>query len=158
MVGIVLMAMGLVNPLCEEEIYGEVEISPKTTYGAIIGDYEDDTLIEYSNVNPPMENHITKQGGTFNGISGIESWYNLDMTGCVKIMRDLGYSEEDYPVWTRDDGVKMFGDYVMIAADTSPDKHPKGSLMETSMGTGMVVDHCVAATWGKVTLDIAVSW
>lgn len=156
MVGIVLMAMALVNPLCEEEIYGEVEISPKTTHGAIIGDYEDDTLVEYTNINPPMENHITKQSGIFNGISGIESWYNLKMGGCIDYMRELGYSVEEYPYWVRSDGCKMLGNYVMVACNTNV--YPKGTIIETSMGTGIVVDHCVAAEWGKVTLDIAVSW
>lgn len=101
------------------------------------------------------EPHLTKQGGVFYGESGKETFYNLDMSGCISIMRGLGYSEADYPYWIREDGVKMFGDYVMIAANTY--QNPKGSLMETSLGTGMVVDHCVAAQTQQI-IDIAVTW
>ncbi len=107
---------------------------------------------------PTEQPHLTKQSGIFSGPSGTESWYNLDMTECIKIMRDLGYSEEEYPYWVRNDGCKMLGDYIMIAADTRPGKNPKGTIMETSMGMGIVSDHCVAATWGKVALDVAVCW
>lgn len=113
-------------------------------------------LPEEPKINPPQEQHITKQSGVFNGPSGKETYYNLNMGGCVRIMRDKGYSLDNYPYWIRDDGAKMFGDYVMIAMDTSV--YPKGTIVETSLGQGMVVDHCVAATWGSVAVDIAVNW
>ena len=110
-------------------------------------------VIPFENVAGPE--HITKQSGTFAGPSGKETYYNLNMSGCVSIMRNLGYSEDEYPVWTRDDGVKMFGYYVMVAANTYA--YPKGTVIETSMGTAMVVDHCVRAE-SEQLLDIAVTW
>ena len=60
------------------------------------------------------------------------------MAGCVKTMRKRGYSAKKYPVWTRSDGVKMFGEYVMIAANWKT--RPLGTKVETSLGLGIVVD------------------
>lgn len=99
-------------------------------------------------VNGPTAEHLTKSGGVFYGPSGKETYYNLNMSRCISIMQGLGY---DYDYWVRDDGVKMFGDYVMIAADTGV--YPKGSIIETSMGTAMVVDHCPAGV-----IDVCVDW
>ena len=98
--------------------------------------------------NRPQESHLTKSGGVFFGPSGKETYYNLNMSKCVSIMESMGYN---YEVWTRDDGVKMYGYYVMIAANTSV--YPKGSILDTSMGLGIVIDHCVAGF-----IDIAVTW
>ena len=69
--------------------------------------------------------------GIVQGPSGSETYYNLDMSGVVSIMKNLGY---DYNYWVRDDGVKMYGDYVMCAADLSI--RPKGTILETSLGPG----------------------
>ena len=50
-------------------------------------------------------------------------------------MRDKGYN---YDYWVRSDGVKMYGNYVMVAADLST--RPKGTIVETTLGDGIVVD------------------
>lgn len=107
-------------------------------------------------VNPPMEEHLTKRGGVFYGPSGKEKYYNLNMSGVVTTMRNSGYSSEEYPYWVREDGAKMLGDYVMVAADLSV--YPRGSIVETSLGTGLVCDKCVGATYGDTVLDLAVNW
>jgi hypothetical protein len=92
--------------------------------------------------------------GTVYGPSGKETYYNLDMSRCVYYMNTLGYY---YPVWIRSDGVRMFGNFVMCAADLN--KYPKGSLVETSLGTGIVVDTGAFVVNGSgVSLDIAVTW
>ena len=111
---------------------------------------------EESKVNPPMSEHLTRSGGVFYGPTGKEKYYNLNMSGVVTIMRNSGYSSEEYPYWVRDDGVKMLGDYVMVAADLSV--YPRGSVVETSLGTGLVCDKCVGATYGDTVLDLAVNW
>ena len=130
----------------EEVVYSEV--AEYMTPGAIIeepyGVYE----VEEPAVNGPMLEHLTKSGGVFYGPSGKETYYNLNMSRCIDIMRGLGY---DYEYWIRDDGVKMFGDYVMIAANTGV--YPKGSIIETSLGTAIVVDHCPSGN-----IDVCVSW
>ena len=99
---------------------------------------------------------LTRSAGTIQGPSGKETYYNLNMSGCVRIMRSLGFSEAKYPYWVRSDGVKMFGDYVMVAA--SLDIRPKGTLVQTSLGMGIVVDTGTFAKTNKTQLDIAVSW
>lgn len=111
---------------------------------------------EESKVNPPMSEHLTRSGGVFYGPSGKETYYNLNMSRCISIMRDLGYSEEKYPYWIREDGAKMLGDYVMVAADLSI--RPKGTILETSLGTAIVVDTGSFAKYDSMMLDVCVSW
>ena len=58
--------------------------------------------------------------------------------------------------WVREDGVKMLGDYVMVAANLKT--HPRGSIVETSLGTGIVCDTGGFAKEHPERLDIATSW
>lgn len=107
-------------------------------------------------VNPPMDSHLTKSAGVFYGPSGKETYYNLNMNRCISVMRGLGYDEANYPYWIREDGVKMLGDYVMVAADFSI--RPRGTLVKTSLGIGIVVDTGTFARYDSTGLDIATSW
>ena len=102
------------------------------------------------------EYHLTKQAGCIQGPSGRETYYNLDMSGIISIMRSSGYSEEDYPYWIREDGVKMLGDYVMVAA--SFDIRPRGTILDSSLGTAIVCDTGGFASYNQTQLDIATSW
>lgn len=99
---------------------------------------------------------LTRSKGVNYGISGKETYYNLPMNWVVYYMRQRGYSEKKYPVWVRDDGCKMFGDYIMCAANLS--EHPYGSLVESSLGTCIVVDTGGFASSNRYQLDIAVTW
>ena len=94
--------------------------------------------------------------GVANGPSGYETYYNLPMGGVVSIMRGLGYEEERYPYWVRDDGVKMLGDYVMCAANL--DIRPYGTILPSSVGMAIVCDTGDFAYSNPYQLDIAVSW
>lgn len=96
---------------------------------------------------------LNASNGTVEGPSGKETYYNLDMTGVLQIMRNAGNQD---PYWVRADGVKMLGDYVMVAADLSV--HPRGSLVETSLGTGIVCDTGTFIYSNSNQLDIAVTW
>lgn len=78
------------------------------------------------------------------------------MNGVISIMRNKGYSESKYPYWIRDDGVKMFGNYVMIAANLS--LRPRGSIVKTSLGDGIVCDTGGFAKNNPTQIDIAVNW
>ena len=91
--------------------------------------------------------------GTIQGPSGKETYYNLPMQGVVRIMRNLGYDEVRYPHWTREDGVRMLGPYVMIATNFS--HWPRGSIVETSLGIGL---SCDTGHLGWSHIDVAVSW
>ncbi len=91
--------------------------------------------------------------GTVMGPSGKETYYNLDMSGVVQIMRSMGNTDE---YWVREDGCKMLGDYIMCAANLSV--HPRGSLVESSLGTCIVCDTGGFAAYNPNQLDIAVTW
>ena len=99
---------------------------------------------------------LTKSKGVVEGPSGKETYYNLNMSGVVSAMRRKGYSEEAYPYWVREDGVKMLGDYVMVAA--SYDIRPVGTILESSLGMAIVCDTGGFATNNPTQLDIAVTW
>ena len=96
------------------------------------------------------------KGVNYNSDGYKETYYNLSMNRIVKIMREKGYSENDYPYWIREDGVKMLGDYVMVAANLNA--HPRGTLVNTSLGMGIVCDTGEAVSSNSMHLDIAVDW
>ncbi|MDO4378517.1 MAG: hypothetical protein Q4C64_05115 [Erysipelotrichia bacterium] len=91
--------------------------------------------------------------GTVQGPTGKETYYNLDMSGVIAIMRRCGNNEI---YWIREDGVKMLGDYVMVAANLN--LYPRGSLVECSLGIGIVCDTGGFASRNPTQLDIAVNW
>lgn len=82
-----------------------------------------------------------------------ETYYNFDMSGCIDIMRSIGNTDE---YWVREDGCKMLGNYIMCAANLNV--HPRGSLVETSLGTAIVVDTGGFADNDPYQIDIAVTW
>ena len=96
---------------------------------------------------------LNRSNGTVQGPSGKETYYNLDMSGVVNIMRNMGNSDE---YWVREDGVKMLGNYIMCAANLSV--HPRGSLVESSLGTCIVCDTGSFAYSNPNQLDIVVNW
>lgn len=130
-----------------------IEFEDDTCY--VCADYvtTDETEIEelttYSWDGPVL----TAFAGTVTGPSGRETYYNLDMSGVISVMRSLGYTDE---YWVRDDGVKMLGNYVIVAANLSV--HPRGSIVPTSLGLGIVCDTGGFAVSNPNQLDIAVTW
>ena len=98
-------------------------------------------------------NVLNKHNGTVRGPSGKETYYNLDMTGVVWIMEDLGYT---YEYHVREDGVKMYGPYIMCAANL--EIRPRGTILKTSLGWAMVCDTGGYAKVDPTWLDIAVTW
>ena len=96
---------------------------------------------------------LSKSAGVFNGPSGKESFYNMNMSNVVNAMRARGNNAR---YWVREDGVKMLGDYVMVAANLYI--RPKGTLLPTSLGMGIVVDTGSFASRNPTQLDIATAW
>ena len=121
------------------EVEGDIENSEE--YKAIQGAFD---------YNGPV---LTRSRGSITGPSGKETYYNLNMSGCISIMNGYGFSE---PYWVRSDGVKMYGYYVMCAAGLSI--RPKGSIVESSNGLAIVVDTGGFASRNPRQLDIAVTW
>ena len=76
------------------------------------------------------------------------------MSRVVSNMNRMGF-RGSYSV--RYDGVKLFNGYVMVAGDLSA--YPRGSLIETSLGTGIICDTgTFVHTYGANALDIATNW
>lgn len=96
---------------------------------------------------------LSKSAGVFNGPSGKESFYNMNMSNVVNAMRARGNNAR---YWVREDGVKMLGDYVMVAANLSI--RSKGTILPTSLGMGIVVDTGSFASRNPTQLDIATAW
>ncbi len=125
-------------PYVEEPVYMEEYVEPVT-----------EAPITYSYNGPVLSSWV----GTVQGPSGKETFYNLDMTGVISLMNSCGYY---YSYWVRDDGCKMFGDYIMCAANLNV--HPRGSLVETSLGTAIVCDTGTFAYSNPYQIDIATTW
>lgn len=99
---------------------------------------------------------LNPSNGSIIGPSGKETYYNLDMSGVVRIMRNMGYSAEEYPYWVRSDGAKMLGSYVMVAANLN--LRPRGSIVLCSLGEAIVADTGGFAEGNPTQLDIATAW
>ncbi|EOS59938.1 hypothetical protein C815_01961 [Firmicutes bacterium M10-2] len=105
---------------------------------------------EASSWNGPI---LSASAGVNQGPSGKETYYNLPMEGVVSIMRSMGNND---PYWIREDGAKMLGDYVMVAAHLNI--RPRGTIVETSLGKGIVCDTGGFASGNPTQLDIATTW
>ena len=95
---------------------------------------------------------LTAKAGRIQFQGHTETYYNLDMTNVIeRTDADLGLTGM-YNV--RNDGVKCYGTFVIVAAD--PRQHPRYTFVETSLGTGIVLD--VQTTDDPELVDIATSW
>ncbi len=94
-----------------------------------------------------------------------ETYYNMYMGGLIEAMNRGGWAYNDCinkdiidnildtsGYWIRSDGCKMFGSYIILAA--SEYEYRRGSIVSTSLGTGIVLDRGV----GPGVIDIAVNW
>ncbi len=111
-----------------------------------------DELEEFYWDGPVLNSYV----GVVEGPSGKETYYNLPMDWVVSYMRQIGFDEENYPYYVREDGCKMLGDYIMVAANL--DLRPRGTIVKTSLGWGIVADTGGFAANNRTQLDIAVDW
>ena len=75
------------------------------------------------------------------------------MSGVVRTMRGMGNTDA---YWERKDGCKMLGNYIMVAANLS--RHPRGSIVKTSLGLAIVCDTGCFASRNPTQIDIATNW
>ena len=109
---------------------------------------------------------LTRLLGTVNGPSGKETYYNLNMWKIVNNLKSHGWMWQQIDpslrqnvageYYVRQDGCKMLGPYIMVAAHLGI--HPRGSLVQTSLGTGVVVDTGAFSKSNAHQIDIAVNW
>ena len=143
----------------EEEPAEEAEIEPYKVGAISVMKLPDDrggiTEIDYEEVKSylPTGPHLTPEGGVFEFEGHTETYYNLDMSVVVQVAQSRGIAGE---YWVREDGCKMLGDYIMVAA--CYDIHPYVSLVNTSLGMGIVVDTGGFTAWNAYNIDISCAW
>lgn len=153
-IGILLMIVETLDFVFAGQAYVEEEPKAEVVY------YEEPEETYQKQTYEPTYTYsgsvLTRDAGMINGPTGIETWYNLPMETHIQWIREI--TGLNYPMWVRDDGVKMFGDYVMVAANLN--HYPYGTIVTTSLGTGIVVDTGGFANWdgGWTWFDIATNW
>ena len=126
-----------------------------------IADYERAKGIAYTKYIKQKEaderietgNCLTMANGVYTYNGHRETYYNLNMSRIVEILKNEGI-EGEYQV--REDGCKMYGDYIMVAANFK--LYPRGTIVETSRGLGIVADTGTFVENYPDGFDIAVDW
>ncbi len=147
------------------DTYARTEVNGVTGY--VLKDSLQDHKLTFSERLKTIQNEpvvytwngavLSTSKGSVYGPSGKETYYNLNMSGVISVMRSMGFHEAEYPYWVRKDGARMLGPYVMVAADLR--SHPKGSVMDISLGKALVCDTGEFAVNGSGTsVDVAVTW
>ena len=127
----------------EEDIVAQNNTYVNTTY----------TETQTIYTQPTCDGVLTASNGVNYYGNQKETYYNLPMEGVISIAKSQGIEGE---YWVREDGCKMYGDYIIVAANL--DTHPRGSLVETSLGTGIVLDTGSFAESNPHHIDIATDW
>jgi len=94
---------------------------------------------------------LTAKMGTIQFEGHKETWYNLDMTKVVE-RSDKAIGLTDM-YWVREDGVKMYAQWVIVAAHPSKIRY---SRIQTSLGEGIILD--AHTSDDKELIDIATTW
>lgn len=115
--------------------------------------YIEDTTPIINIYTPTGSGQLTPSAGVFYGPSGKETYYNLPMGGVISIAQAAGI-QGDY--WERADGAKMYGNYIICACGF--DVRPRGTIVETSLGTGICLDTGTFAYTDPYQIDLAVTW
>lgn len=93
---------------------------------------------------------LTAKAGRIAYGDHIETWYNLDMSKIIERSDKMIGLSDLY--WIRDDGVKMYGPWVIVAAHQSKIRY---SRVQTSLGEGIILD---THTTSPDVYDIATTW
>ena len=130
-----------------DEMYVEPEPEPEPVV-------EQAAPVSAPKANPAWDGQVlNKWIGVVYGPSGKETYYNLNMSGVIALCQAAGIYGE---YWVRDDGVKMYGDYVMAACGFTV--RPRGTIVETSLGTAICADTGTFSYEDPYQVDIAVNW
>lgn len=94
---------------------------------------------------------LTAKLGRITFIDHEETWYNLPMHNVIQKAAENGIYG-DY--WERADGCKMYGRFIICAG------HPSryGEIVETSRGTGIILDTGDFVKENPTAIDMAVTW
>lgn len=140
----------------------ESESSSEESTESVEAESEEEEVTEdvAEEVEEEVEEEPASDGGCLTAWGGVywygdqkETYYNLDMSYVVYRAQQDGLEGE---YWVRDDGCKMFGDYIILACNR--DVHPYGSIVMTSLGAGISLDTGGFAYSNPYQVDIAVDW
>ncbi len=140
------------------------------TYSYVKAEITDD--IENSKTYKSVQSHCTwtgtvlnKSNGRIQGPSGVETFYDDKKyypepdPFLVSRLKKGGYIAQTDQAWIRSDGVRMIGNYVMVAADFYYTKiRPLGTIYETSLGLGIVCDIGGFVKKDPTATDIYTTW
>lgn len=161
-----MMLSGVVTPVyAEENVPDDEPTAPHLGLGRLALGIPSDSVPastpEPSTASTPTPVYsysgavLTPTAGRISGPSGVETYYNLDMSGVVANTKNAGVAG-DY--WVREDGVKMYGNYVIAACDISGIVHNRYDVVETSLGSALCMDTGTFAASDPHQIDIAVTW
>lgn len=132
-------------PFIEPVEYEEVEIETGDIF------VEEDPIInDIIEIDPTPLNYWMGVN-YYNGFK--ETYYNLPMQGVCNI---LEHESINGYYWVRDDGCKMWGEYIMVGA--SFELFNRGDIVTTSLGKAMVCDTGTFAYENMYQFDIATTW
>lgn len=94
---------------------------------------------------------LTAAKGVNNFMGHQETWYNLPMK---RVIERADHVFGKNPYWIREDGVKMYGPFVICAGKSSR----YGEVIDTSLGKGMILDTGDFAKTDPDKIDIATAW
>ena len=140
------------NYMAEVEENTEAEIVENVSNNTSNNNYTANTSTN-TYIQNDTEGVLTKQKGVNYYGDQKETYYNLTIDGVINNARAQGIEGE---YWVREDGCKMYGDYIIVAANL--DTYPRGSLVETSLGIGIVLDTGGFAASNPNQVDIATDW
>ncbi len=165
----------------------EEEALPQETVPQVVSEETKPTEAEkkvayHTGVLTAKKGYITDSPCGPNGNDGYETWYPTHPGGAVKILeKQCGFTNLKMEV-CRDEGPRYgvriisgtmpngedFENLVVVAADIVCESNPsgvfkRGQLIETSLGSGIIVDFCERAVNerkynGRTHIDIATSW
>ena len=100
---------------------------------------------------------LSKYHGVVYGPTGKETYYNLDMSGVVRIMRDMGFSGRRLSILGQQmTAVRCLVHILSCAANLN--YFPRGTTVASSLGTCLVCDTGSFAASNPTQLDIATNW
>ena len=102
------------------------------------------------------EGVLTKSGGVNYYGGRKETYYNMKIWPEGTLVQRAWDSGIEGEYHVSDEGYKMVGDYIILAANF--DTYPVGTILNTSLGKGVVVDTGTFAATNPNQIDIAVNW
>lgn len=151
-----VLVTGIAEEVDDNFVQVELENNGEKLNGFVSSEYLSEEKVltpeEKYPITAPTEHLDTVKGAINRDSYGFRiSYYHLDMSRCISIMRSKGYNED---VWVDKYGYLRMGSYIMAAGH-----YDKGTVLNCSQGQVIIVDHGeFEYTYGKNALDLCTVW